>query len=58
MSKFGIKYAITFVGYLNVTAKSQAKVFKKFDELDHKQLLDNCTELVEIEIYSIDQYSS
>jgi hypothetical protein len=58
MNKFGIKYAITFAGYIYVDAVSQADVFKTFDELDHKRLLDNRTKIVEVEIYGIDQYYS
>jgi hypothetical protein len=58
MNKFGIEYAITFAGHIDVSAKSLDEVFKAFDDLAPEQLLDNCVDLIEVEIYSIDQYSS
>jgi hypothetical protein len=58
MNKFGIEYAITFVGYIEVSAKSQVEVFKVFDDFAPKQQLDNCVDLIEVELNSIDQYST
>lgn len=58
MNKYGINYAITFSGYIEVQAMSLNDLFEKFDGLDEKKLLDNCTDLVEVEPYSIDQYDS
>jgi hypothetical protein len=58
MNKYGINYAITFAGFIEVQAMSLDDLFEKFDGFDEKELLDNCTDLVEVEPYRIDQYDS
>jgi hypothetical protein len=55
MNKYGVTYVISYAGYIEIEAKSMEDVFEKFDDIDSKEIFDNCTDLIEVEPYSIDQ---
>ena len=55
MNKYGVTYIISHAGYIEIEAKSMEDLFEKFDDIDSKELINNCTDLIEVEPYSIDQ---
>jgi hypothetical protein len=53
MRKYAMNYSLILGGYIEIQAASKRAAIKQFDNLSDEDLITNCDEVIEVNVYNI-----